>query len=168
MKIINKLKEKQIKNQHIDLDLNIDNRPVSLRIMQRTIDYYMATVLDRNLSEHLNHIREIFNRVEKLHSCKFNYEFFDNIIIEENLNMPLPEMKEKVDEYIKLLEENIISKDHISYPHDWTDNICKCLYKMYNNCPYAKECKGIPRKGCPYAETFNVKLECLNDFLSDH
>ena len=168
MKIINKLKEKQIKNQHIDLDLNIDNRPVSLRIMQRTIDYYMATVLDRNLSEHLNHIREIFNRVEKLRSGKFNYEFFDNIIIEENLNMPLPEMKEKVDEYIKLLEENIISKDHISYPHDWTDNICKCLYKMYNNCPYAKECKGIPRKGCPYAETFNVKLECLNDFLSDH
>lgn len=56
MKIINKLREKQIKNQPIDLDLNIDNRPVSLRIMQRTIDYYMATVLDRNLSEHLNHI----------------------------------------------------------------------------------------------------------------
>ena len=61
MKIIDKLKEKQIKNQHIDLDLNIDNRPVSLKIMQRTIDYYMATVLDRNLPEHLNHVGEIFN-----------------------------------------------------------------------------------------------------------
>jgi hypothetical protein len=48
------------------------------------------------------------------------------------------------------------------------ENRCKCIYKMYNDCPDSKECKGIPRKGCPYAETFNVKLECLNDFLSDH
>ena len=118
MKIIDKLKEKQIKNQHIDLDLNIDNRPVSLKIMQRTIDYYMATVLDRNLPEHLNHVGEIFNKVEKLQSCKFNYEFFDNIIIEENLNMPLPEMKEKVDEYIKLLEENFTP-----YPEDYHNEI---------------------------------------------
>lgn len=167
MKIINKLKEKQIKNQHIDLDLNIDNRPVSLRIMQRTIDYYMATVLDRNLSEHLNHVGEIFNKVEKLQSCKFNYEFFDNIIIEENLNMPLPEMKEKVDEYIKLLEENIISKDHISYPHDWTDNICKCLYKSDNLCPYAKECKGIPRKGCQYEKEMVMDLDCCLNQLKE-
>ena len=118
MKIINKLREKQIKNQPIDLDLNIDNRPVSLKIMQRTIDYYMATVLDRNLPEHLNHVGEIFNKVEKLQSCKFNYEFFDNIIIEENLNMPLPEMKEKVDEYIKLLEENFTP-----YPEDYHNEI---------------------------------------------
>ena len=116
--LIDKLKEKQIKNQHIDLDLNIDNRPVSLKIMQRTIDYYMATVLDRNLPEHLNHVGEIFNKVEKLQSCKFNYEFFDNIIIEENLNMPLPEMKEKVDEYIKLLEENFTP-----YPEDYHNEI---------------------------------------------
>ena len=86
--------------------------------MQRTIDYYMATVLDRNLHEHLNHVGEIFNKVEKLQSCKFNYEFFDNIIIEENLNMPLPEMKEKVDEYIKLLEENFTP-----YPEDYHNEI---------------------------------------------
>ena len=76
MKIINKLREKQIKNQPIDLDLNIDNRPVSLRIMQRTIDYYMAIVLDKNLSKYFNHVGEIFNRVEKLYSYRFNHEFF--------------------------------------------------------------------------------------------
>ena len=138
MKIINKLREKQIKNQPIDLDLNIDNRPVSLRIMQRTIDYYMATVLDRNLSEHLNHIREIFNRVEKLHSCKFNYEFFDNIIIEENLNMPLPEMKEKVDEYIKLLKENFTPypedyHNEIKHKHDETNQLYNTIIKI---CPH--------------------------------
>ena len=98
MKLIDKLREKQIKNQPIELDLNIDNRPTSLRIMQRTIDYYMAIVLDKNLSKYFNHAGEIFNRVD--------HEFFSNIIIEENLNIDLPEIKEKVDEYIKLLEIN--------------------------------------------------------------
>ena len=106
MKLIDKLRKKQIKNQPIELDLNIDNRSTSLKIMQRTIDYYMAIVLDKNLSECFNHAGEIFNRVEKLYSYRFNHEFFSNIIIEKNLNIDLPEMKEKVDEYIELLEIN--------------------------------------------------------------
>ena len=88
-------------------------------------------------------------------------------IIEKNLNIDLPEMKEKVDEYIKLLEENIISKDHISYPHDWTDNICKCLYKSDNLCPYAKECKGIPRKGCQYEKEMVMDLDCCLNQLKE-
>ena len=104
MKLIDKLREKQIKNQPIELDLNIDNKPTSLRIMQKTIDYYMAIVLDKNLSEYFKHVGEIFNRVEKLYSCRFKHEFFSNIIIEENLNINFSEIKEKVDEYIKLLE----------------------------------------------------------------
>ena len=45
-------------------------------------------------------------------------DIFDNIIIEENLNMPLPEMKEKVDEYIKLLKENFTP-----YPEDYHNEI---------------------------------------------
>lgn len=27
-----------------------------------------------------------------------------------------------------------------------TENRCKCIYKMYNDCSDSKECKGIPKK----------------------
>lgn len=76
MKLIDKLKEKQIKNQPIVLDLNIDNKPTSLRIMQKTIDYYMAIVLDKNLSEYFKHAGEIFNRVENSTPVDLNMSFF--------------------------------------------------------------------------------------------
>lgn len=72
----------------------------------------------------------------------------------------------ELDQYIekadlKRREYDIVPlpENHISYPHDWTNNICKCLYKSDNLCPYAKECKGIPRKGCQYEKEMVMDLD---------
>lgn len=168
MKILTKLKEKWIKFWLLDQDFEYDDdirytNPV--REIQHFLEIYINKAIEIN--EYKNHALSAVDKMEEIDIYNYKGHIDSSIVEDLSFRMPLPEMKEKVDEYIKLLEENIISKDHISYPHDWTDNICKCLYKSDNLCPYAKECKGIPRKGCQYEKEMVMDLDCCLNQLKE-
>ena len=119
MKIIDKLKEKWNKFWLLDKDFEYDDdirytNPV--REIQHFLEIYINKAIEIN--EYKNHALSVVDKMEEIDI--YNYkEHIDSSIVEDlSFRMPLPEMKEKVDEYIKLLEENFTP-----YPEDYHNEI---------------------------------------------
>lgn len=116
---MNKLKEKWIKFWLLDQDFEYDDdirytNPV--REIQHFLEIYINKAIEIN--EYKNHALSVVDKMEEIDIYNYKGHIDSSIVEDLSFRMPLPEMKEKVDEYIKLLEENFTP-----YPEDYHNEI---------------------------------------------
>ena len=119
MKIIDKLKEKWNKFWLLDQDFEYDDdirytNPV--REIQHFLETYINKAIETN--EYKDHALSVVDKMEEIDIYNYKGHIDSSIVEDLSFRMPLAEMKEKVDEYIKLLEENFTP-----YPEDYHNEI---------------------------------------------
>lgn len=177
--MINRLKEKWTKfyqpEQNWDIDICI-TKTTRKHLVHRIVDLYINKALELNQQNLAEKMYNFYYDDIQDYSCNIlDFDYLNELTMYkinsvEDLNIlgdilytilnkigSSPRRNEK--EEVFTFSNVPLPENHISYPHDWTNNICKCLYKSDNLCPYAKECKGIPRKGCQYEKEMVMDLD---------